>query len=246
MPDRRAPLPAVAGVLGVLAALGCLIAIGAAAGPGDVLTKDGPGRPPASEWTPSDTASPSGTPTSTAHQLHAPLDGWRMPPIVGDLLLGLLVALLLVGLGLLLRALWRYLQPGPPEEELLDVDIDPLADPVRVTRTLASASARGDALLDVGDPRNAVVACWEAFERGLTEAGVARQPWETSTELTVRALALVDADAAAVRRLAGLYREARFSEHPVGEAERAAAREALAAIRATLGEPSGHGRVGSG
>ena len=48
-------------------------------------------------------------------------------------------------------------------------------------------------------------------------------------------LDLVDADPAAVSRLAGLYREARFSEHELTEADRPAALEALDAIHRTIG-----------
>jgi len=236
MSERRAPLLAVAGVLAILAVLGCVVALGAAAGPGDVLTRAGHGRPPGSDWTPSHSASPTGSVGARPDVVHQPDQGWTVPPAVGDAILAVLVSALLVGLWLLLRALWRYLQPGPPEEELFDVDIDPLGDPVLLGQALRATVAEGEALLAGGEPRNAVVACWEAFERTLSEAGVPREPWETSSELIVRALARVDADHAAVRRLEALYREARFSEHPVGEAERDAARAALAAIRASLGE----------
>ena len=47
-------------------------------------------------------------------------------------------------------------------------------------------------------------------------------------------LDLVDADSAAVTRLAALYREARFSDHPLDESHRAAALAALDAIHARL------------
>jgi hypothetical protein len=43
------------------------------------------------------------------------------------------------------------------------------------------------------------------------------------------------ADSAAVTRLAELYREARFSEHELGEPDRQAALAALTTIRGSLG-----------
>ncbi len=49
---------------------------------------------------------------------------------------------------------------------------------------------------------------------------VARQPWETSSEFTLRLLDRVSADDAAVSRLEGLYREARFSDHEIDESRR--------------------------
>jgi hypothetical protein len=65
--------------------------------------------------------------------------------------------------------------------------------------------------------------------------------WETSSEFTLRLLDLVAAEDRAVSRLAGLYREARFSEHPMTEAHRAAALEALAVIHAGLRLPASRG-----
>jgi hypothetical protein len=51
----------------------------------------------------------------------------------------------------------------------------------------------------------------------------------------MRLLDLVDAYEPAVARLAELYREARFSEHEVTEADRRAALEALDEIHRTIG-----------
>jgi hypothetical protein len=51
----------------------------------------------------------------------------------------------------------------------------------------------------------------------------------------MRVLDLVDAHEPAVSRLGALYREARFSEHDLTEADRQAAVEALDAIHRTIG-----------
>jgi hypothetical protein len=79
------------------------------------------------------------------------------------------------------------------------------------------------------------VACWDRFEEHAERAHVARRPWETSSEFTLRLLDRVSADPVAVARLEGLYREARFSGHEIDEPRRQAAVEALDAIHASLG-----------
>ncbi|HQR27809.1 MAG TPA: DUF4129 domain-containing protein [Nocardioides sp.] len=106
---------------------------------------------------------------------------------------------------------------------------DLLDDRARLSRALAVDAAGQRDLLEEGAPRNAIVACWHRFEQQAALAGVRRRPAETSSEFTLRVLDLVDADPAAVTTLAGLYREARFSGHPMGEDHR---RRALAALDA--------------
>ena len=66
----------------------------------------------------------------------------------------------------------------------------------------------------------------------------------TPTELVAEVLGGFNVDPAAIERLAALYREARFSEHPIGEEQREAAREALQTVREGLPEalqPTGLG-----
>lgn len=96
------------------------------------------------------------------------------------------------------------------------------------------------ALLRTGSPANGIVACWHRFEVQARAAGLGREPWETPAEFTLRVLDLVDADAHAVAELAELYREARFSDHPIRESARAAAVDALERIHRSLrGRPVG-------
>ena len=92
-----------------------------------------------------------------------------------------------------------------------------------------------DALLRDGDARNAIVATWHRFEVQGERAGVPRRPSETSSEYALRILDLAEADTGPVRRLAELYREARFSDHEITEEHRAEALAALAGIRRSLG-----------
>lgn len=83
------------------------------------------------------------------------------------------------------------------------------------------------AALQKGTPRNAIVACWLRLETAAGQAGVARHPAETSTEFTARVLGALAVDAAMFEGFAGLYREARFSRHELGEPARQSALTAL-------------------
>ena len=91
------------------------------------------------------------------------------------------------------------------------------------------------ALLREGSPRNGIVACWHRFEVQAEAVGIGREPWETSAEFTLRVLDLVSADEHAVAELAVLYREARFSDHDLGEPVRSSAVDALERIHRGLG-----------
>ncbi len=94
-------------------------------------------------------------------------------------------------------------------------------------------AAQFDALAH-GEPRNAIVACWLQLEDDVAAAGWPRHIAETSAEYTARVLAAAGLDGAAVTTLADLYREARFSTHPLGEADRSRATAALQAVHGSL------------
>jgi Domain of unknown function (DUF4129) len=83
------------------------------------------------------------------------------------------------------------------------------------------------AALRRGSPRNAIVECWLRLEKAVVAAGVRQDPADTSSEFTVRVLTTLHVDEVAIERLAALYREARFSDHPMGEDARRAAIDAL-------------------
>lgn len=110
-----------------------------------------------------------------------------------------------------------------------------LDGPARLVEAITGDAEQQDELLREGDPRNAIVAAWQRFEVQGASVGVGRRSWETSSEYAIRILDLVAADSGAVNRLAGLYREARFSDHPLTEDHRSRALEALAGIRRSLG-----------
>ena len=115
------------------------------------------------------------------------------------------------------------------------VEFTVLGEPARLVEAITQDAAEQDAALAEGDPRNAIVAAWQRFEVQGASAGVGRRSWETSSEYAIRILDVVAADSGAVNRLAGIYREARFSEHPITEDHRAQALDALAGIRRSMG-----------
>jgi hypothetical protein len=129
--------------------------------------------------------------------------------------------------------LWRHsLQVRWPRWGRADrADFDVLDD---VAASVAADAEAQRAALDRGAPRNAIVECWLRLEAAVIAAGVERSPADTSAELTERVLASCQVDSAAISSLAALYREARFSQHPMGEESRRAAIEALDVVHAGL------------
>ena len=138
-----------------------------------------------------------------------------------------------VFLAKLVRDQWR--RRGPRQGVREQVEFTTLDEPGRLVEAISEDASEQDDLLREGDPRNAIVAAWLRFEVQGDVAGVGRRSWETSSEYAIRILDLVSADSGAVNRLAGLYREARFSDHPITEEHRAEALEALTGIRRSLG-----------
>lgn len=94
----------------------------------------------------------------------------------------------------------------PEEDELID-DLDLLLE-------ATSVATRASALTE-GEPRNVVVRCWVALEDAADASGLPRDTSETAAEFTRRFLGVWDVDEALTQELAELYREARFSRHPV-------------------------------
>jgi hypothetical protein len=91
------------------------------------------------------------------------------------------------------------------------------------------------------DPRKAVIGAWARMEAGLAAAGLPRHPSEAPFEYAARVLetALDPANRvtpSSVHRLTGLFERAKFSQHPVGQADREEAIAALRAVRRELAE----------
>lgn len=154
------------------------------------------------------------------------------------------IALALLAVVLIATAvyLWRTMDRSrAPETELA-------ADPGDEQQRLAEAVAMGRrALLRDGEARAAVIACYAAMETSLAASGVARKASDSPQDLLTRATADGLLAGTAGETLATLFREARYSSHPVDDTHRDRAAAALAEIAARLDhDPAAPTRAGAG
>ncbi|MFF8682667.1 DUF4129 domain-containing protein [Streptomyces sp. NPDC015237] len=102
-------------------------------------------------------------------------------------------------------------------------------------RLLLSAVHSGRrALADSGDARTAVIACYAAMEDALVASGLRRHASDSPADLLTRAADAGLAPGPAAPRLTALFREARYSSHPMGHPHREAAAGALEEIASLL------------
>jgi hypothetical protein len=107
------------------------------------------------------------------------------------------------------------------------------------TPGLEDALAAGAAAIrEVDDPRAAIIACYAAMEQNLAGVGAAPAAADTPDEVLARAAATGLIRSAAAGELTGLFRRARYGGRDMTEADRAAAQESLARLRAELGSQS--------
>ncbi|WP_183095927.1 DUF4129 domain-containing protein [Nocardioides stalactiti] len=99
---------------------------------------------------------------------------------------------------------------------------------------LLGAIDAGATAIGEGSPRNAIVAAWVRLEQAVVGDHFPHRPEETPSELVERAVASYRLDVEAISRLAALYREARFSAHPVTEEHRDEAADCLRRLLATI------------
>jgi hypothetical protein len=237
MTARRAGTLAVGSVVVTALFVVLLVAWASSIGPGDVLRGTGPNQaapPSASESTTTSTADAGQAPP---REDRSSTPSWvRLLAFLVNVAAAVLLVALVLRLGLSGVRRLRLRRVRRRRLEAVDeVDFQVIEPPARVAREmLADAEGQRRALLE-GSPRNAVVACWHRFETQSATAGLERRAWETSSEYTMRVLDLVDAYEPAVSRLGALYREARFSEHELTEADRREAVEALDTIHRTIG-----------
>lgn len=232
--DVRASVTAVFAVACVTVC-GVLIGWAALAGPSAVLTGDGIER--ASHQVQTPTTTTTATTTATASPAESAVSGasssapWLVH-VLAYALSALVLGLMLVAAVAALRWFWSQrgrslLLPGD------QIDFETLDVPAAAAVILEDEDVQA-LLLASGESRNAIVECWDRFQRQAEAVGVRARGWETSSEFTVRLLGQVHADPRAVSELAERFREARFSPHPITEADRASALQALAAIHASL------------
>jgi Domain of unknown function (DUF4129) len=124
----------------------------------------------------------------------------------------------------------------PEVGDATDLDLEALAMAVS-----SDTSQRLDAL-NVGTPAQGIIAAWNHLEATLHEAGLPLPPSRTSTEVSLDVLRRFSVDEATLRTLADLYREARWSRHPLTEDDRSRAAAAYGALDAALraGMPEGN------
>lgn len=140
------------------------------------------------------------------------------------LVLVVVVVIVLVAIGRALLDRWR-------RRELLE---DQVAVADIVPEVLLEAALEGERRLSRGTPTNAVIAAWVALEDACRTAGVRDDPSRTAAELVTTVLRSYRVDRSPLDTLAALYREARFSAHPIGEDQRTTARESLVQVQADL------------
>jgi hypothetical protein len=116
--------------------------------------------------------------------------------------------------------------PRPAPDEPADPTVPPL---------VAALAAGERALHEDSDPRTAIIGCYAAMERSLADAGSPPRLADTPAEVLGRATASGLVRPAWAGTLTGLFRRARYSSHPMTEADRAAAIGALAQVQADLG-----------
>ena len=141
-----------------------------------------------------------------------------------------LAALVVAGLVLLylrmrrLRLLRFGIEGSPPPA---------LTDEARDEEVLGAAVLAGRGALE-GEARAAIIACYAAMEDSLAAAGVTRLESDSPADLLRRATERGVVAGPAPRLLAALFREARFSTHPIGARHLDQARGALDEITAQL------------
>jgi len=106
----------------------------------------------------------------------------------------------------------------------------------RTSREEAAATV-GEAILRIelgGDVRSAILLCFHRFSELLGARGIRDQDVLTPRELEAVAVDRLRVSADAAEDLTGLFEEARYSTHPLGEPARARALRSLERIRAGL------------
>jgi hypothetical protein len=237
----RAGTTAVAAVAAAVLML-VLVTWAAAIGPEQVFTgggtfvRDTTG-PIASSSTPESAGPDLQDEIRDKHGAEAP--AWvRVLAIVVEIAVLVVLLYLLLRLLLRLRDWWRGRERRRRRPALAVVDFEVLDPTAEVAAAIQEDADEQRGLLEAGEPRNAIVACWRRFEQQAARVSVVRRPWQTSSEFVLGVLDQVGADEGAVLVLAGLFREARFSDHPITEEHRDQALAALATIHLSLGTAS--------
>ena len=210
-----------------------VVALAARAGPATpgpaptAARPSGPREPKASARPQSDQL--TGVPPSGRSHFRLP---WTFIELVLLLTLLLAAAGLAVALWPQLKHRWRS-RHRPRAGRTYDPAPDDLIRQVSGTLRTTMSQVSG------GQVRDAVILCWHRLEQTAEAAGLRRSPADTSSDLAGRLLASMPLSEAPLNRLAELYREARFSSHPIPAEAIAQARADLAQLRSELEAASG-------
>ncbi|HEU5332904.1 MAG TPA: DUF4129 domain-containing protein [Actinocrinis sp.] len=153
---------------------------------------------------------------------------------LGVLLLVLVLIVAAIALVAAIVLALRLLRSVPPSGAISSAAPAPEAG--IEDEALADALAAGRSALEGDDARAAIIACYAAMEDSLGDAGVTRELSDSPTDLLRRATARDAVDRSAAAALTVLFREARYSTHPLHQGHLTAAREALDTITASITE----------
>ena len=184
--------------------------------------------------------SPPDAPTQTMQILASPpphgLSRWHVSPWVWLVVLGVVVAAIVAAIALW----WRRHHDGhPPDDDPAQppgvhdvVAAEPEAVPeVPDLPVLRRGFDHAFYVLDSGrEPHDAIVTAWLGLEEAAQDAGVARRPAETASELTTRILGRVTSDDTATHTLLDLYLRVRYGGYAATPDDVVAARSALAQL----------------
>jgi hypothetical protein len=157
--------------------------------------------------------------------------------------LGIIIAIAVIGLGMLLWRLWMR-RPSRPQAtrhamtQAATTEIPTEPEPEPDTPALRSGIELALQMLDEQrEPADAIVRAWLGLQESAEESGIVRRPAETPTEFTSRILSRAFADDRAVRTLLRLYLRTRFGDHPVTDDDVATVRAALEELFRTWPAP---------
>ncbi|GAA2059413.1 hypothetical protein GCM10009839_82200 [Catenulispora yoronensis] len=186
-----------------------------------------PAAPTIADLTPA-TSTPSMSRKAGLDQHHVPPHkDSRWQDLIAQAVVLLIVAAVLALVGYFLFQLLRRLRM--PQGPLLVMEFDELDE--AALEQLAEAVAAGSrALAYQGDAREAVIACYAAMEDALSAEGNGRREADTPEDFLARITGRHLIPDGPARLLTDLFREARFSRHPIDEGKREQARTALTAI----------------
>jgi len=157
---------------------------------------------------------PGGAPLRLTAPPQAPGSAW---PVIAGMVIAIAVLLALTVLSRRRR----------PADALRDRDR-------RLAGLRESLAAGRDALTRGGEPREAIIACYVAMERGFAAAGSAPAAADTPAEVLTRATRAGIVRSGPAEALTGLFRRARYSSQPMTGADSDAAAAALDQMRGDL------------